>query len=142
MKNGDISNQHGFHIAVRIEDTLLKKDGKKLAGVVDKLFNTSLSYSVDEDVLKLVQYIYRRTEHTVILVVDENFHANKKLEEFQQLFPFETLYIKNESEITMRLITGDLTYYLDEDDYRRSLVNNKYAITLDEFNTILRRKGR
>ena len=58
MKHGDISNQQNFIVAVRLEDTLLKKRGNKITGIVDMLFHTDLSYSIDNDVLSLVQYHY------------------------------------------------------------------------------------
>ena len=140
MKHGDISNQQNFIVAVRLEDTLLKKRGNKITGIVDTLFHTDLSYSIDDDVLSLVQYIYRRTDYTVLLVVDKNAHISTS--DFMELFPFAILAIDNESEISMKLLTGDITYYIDDDDYRRSLVNNKYAVSYEEFNTILRRKAR
>ena len=140
MKHGDISNQQNFIVAVRLEDTLLKKRGNKITGIVDMLFHTDLSYSIDDDVLSLVQYIYRRTDYTVLLVVDKNAHISTS--DFMELFPFAILAIDNESEISMKLLTGDITYYIDDDDYRRSLVNNKYAVSYEEFNTILRRKAR
>ena len=140
MKHGDISNQQNFIVAVRLEDTLLKKRGNKITGIVDMLFHTDLSYSIDDDVLSLVQYIYRRTDYTVLLVVDKKTHISTS--DFMELFPFAILTIDNESEISMKLLTGDITYYIDDDDYRRSLVNNKYAVSYEEFNTILRRKAR
>ena len=140
MKHGDISNQQNFIMAVRVEDTLLKKKGNKITGIVDMLFHTDLSYSIDDDVLSLVQYIYRRTDYTVLLVVDKNAHISTS--DFMELFPFAILSIDNESEISMKLLTGDITYYIDDDDYRRSLVNNKYAVSYEEFNTILKRKAR
>ena len=140
MKHGDISNQQNFIVAVRLEDTLLKKRGNKITGIVDMLFHTDLSYSIDDDVLSLVQYIYRRTDYTVLLVVDKNAHISTS--DFMELFPFAILAIDNESEISMKLLTGDITYYIDDDDYRRSLVNNKYAVSYEEFNTILKRKAR
>ena len=140
MKHGDISNQKNFIVAVRLEDTLLKKRGNKITGIVDMLFHTDLSYSIDDDVLSLVQYIYRRTDYTVLLVVDKKAHISTS--DFMELFPFAILAIDNESEISMKLLTGDITYYIDDDDYRRSLVNNKYAVSYEEFNTILKRKAR
>ena len=140
MKHGDISNQQNFIVAVRLEDTLLKKRGNKITGIVDMLFHTDLSYSIDDDVLSLVQYIYRRTDYTVLLVVDKNAHISTS--DFMELFPFAILAIDNESEISMKLLTGDITYYIDDDDYRKRNVNNKYAVSYEEFNTILRRKAR
>ena len=140
MKHGDISNQQNFSVAVRIEDTLMKKGCNKITGIVDKLFHTDLSYSVDNSVLGMVQYIYRRTDYTVLLVVDQKSHINTS--DFMELFPFDIMSIENESEISMKLLTGDITYYVDDDDYRRSLVNNKYAVSFNEFNNILRRKAR
>lgn len=142
MKHGDISNMQNYRIGVRFEDTLFSKSDNMVKSVVDKVFNTSLSLEINSSVLKLMQYIYRRTEDTVVLIVDSQLKSHKKLAELEDILPFEILYVNNESEITMRLITGDLTYYLDDNDYRRSLVNNQYAMTTEQFNNILRRKGR
>ena len=141
MKHGDISNQRGYVIGVRY-DTLITQSKSRVKNLLDKVLNTDLSYEINYDTLSIMNYIYKRTEHTVVLVVKETEEKSKSLRDMEELFPFEVLSISNESEITMQLLTGDMTYYVDDDDYRRSLVNNEYAITSARFNEILRRKGR
>ena len=143
MKHGDISNQQGYVIGVRYDGTLVTKQSDSIwRNALDDIFGTSLSYDINSDTLSLMQYIYRRTEHTVVLVVGDKDFNLKSLEDMGEFFPFEKLRIHNESEITMKLLTGDMTYYVDDNDYRRSLVNSEYAVSSKRFNEILRRKGR
>lgn len=142
MLHGDISNQRGYIIGVRYDGTLVSHSNNVVKNLVDKVLHTDLSYDINYDTLNILNYIYRRTEHTVVLVVKETEDKFTSLKDMENLFPFEILKVKNESEITMQLLTGDMTYYIDDDDYRRSLVNNEYAITSTRFNEILRRKGR
>ena len=52
------------------------------------------------------------------------------------------LVITNISEVTMMLNTGELSIYVDSCYNRRALVNSRYAVDVDEFNTMLRRKVR
>lgn len=142
MKHGDISNQSSFIIGVRCDDTLFKSKGNPLLNVVDKILKNGVSQEVDGSVLRLVQYIYRRTDYTVILICDKRELSDSTIEKLKELFPFEVRYVEGIPEISRDLMTGDLSYYVDDNDYRRGLVNSEYAVDTNKFNTILRRKGR
>lgn len=132
MKKGDISNQQNSVIGVRFDDNLIKQ--KTVLGL-------KVSYEVDDNLLELMRYIYRRTDYTVVLYVVSD-SSYKAVKQFENEFPYEIVKVGSEAEITRALLTGNLTYYIDNDDYRRSLINSEYALSCEEFNTILRRKGR
>ena len=142
MQRGDISNQRSFVIGFRCEDSLLKYKDKSLT---DKVMNTIKGKTnradVDQKVYSLMNYIYWNTEYTVVLVIDEKNYT-KEAEEFLSNFPFNQVatVIKNISEVTMMLNTGDLTYYVSDDILDRQQVNSRYAVSVDEFNTILKRR--
>lgn len=142
MLHGDISNQRSFVIGVRCENNLLHYKDKS---VVDKIANTFIGKTaraeVDQKVYSLMSYIYWNTEYTVILIIDdENYTEEAK--KFLEDFPFNQVgtIIKNISEVTMMLNTGELTYYVSDDILDRQSVNSKYAVSVDEFNTILKRR--
>lgn len=144
MLHGDLSNQQNFVIGIRCEDCLLKyKEGSVKDSLLNFILGKNRRAEVDESVLSLMTYIYRRTEYVVDLVVDEENYT-PQLQKFLDEYPFNRVVLvhKNISEITTRLNTGDLTYYIDSNIIRLESVNSRYAMTVDEFNTILHRKVR
>lgn len=146
MLHGDISNQRSFVIGVRCEDCLLKFKNK---GVKDKFLNLlkgkSHNAEVDRRVLSLMRYIYENTDYTVSLVVDKENYTDELRDALEELnVPYNQvgLVLTNISEVTMMLNTGELSLYVDSCYNRRALVNSQYAVDVDTFNTMLRRKVR
>ena len=142
MKHGDISNHRGYVIGVRCEDCLLNFKTKKIR---DKLLNTfkgkAHNAEVNQTVLSLMNYLYWDTEMTVSLIIDkDNYTA--EMQDLISDFPFNQvgLVLTNISEVTMLLNTGQLAYYVDLDYNRISSVNSKYAVDVDTFNTLLKRR--
>lgn len=142
MKNGDISNQRSFVIGVRCENNLLHYRDNSLG---DKIANTfkgrTARAEVDEKVKSLMSYLYWNTEYTVVLIIDEKNYT-EEAKKFLEDFPFNQVgtVLKSISEVTMMLNTGELTYYVTNDILDRSSVNSKYAVSVDQFNTILKRR--
>lgn len=142
MQHGDISNQRSFVIGFRCEDSLLKYRDDSLG---DKIMNTIKGKTnraeVDPKVYSLMNYLYWNTEYTVMLVIDEKNYT-KEAQEYLADFPFNQVVtvLKNISEVTMMLNIGDLTYFVSEDILDRQRANSKYAVSVDEFNTILKRR--
>ena len=142
MLHGDISNQRSFVIGFRCEDSLLhyKDDGSanKLLNIIKG--RTSRA-EVDPKVYSLMNYIYWNTEYTVVLVIDEKNYT-KEAQEFLADFPFNQVatVLKNVSEISMMLNTGELTYFVSDDILDRQSVNNRYAVDTNTFNNILKRR--
>lgn len=142
MLHGDISNQRSFVIGVRCENNLLhyKDDsiGDKIANAVK---GKTARAEVDQRVLSLMSYIYWNTEYTVVLIIDEKNYT-EEAKKFLADFPFNQVgtVLKNISEVTMMLNVGELTYYVCDDILDRQSVNSKYAVSVDEFNTILKRR--
>lgn len=141
MLHGDISNQIGYTIAFRCEDSLFKTKKGKFVEMLFKLpFALRFKFtsnSLNEEYLKAMEYLYRNTEYTIdVVILEDNYtpHIKRVLERI----PFNrVITIRNESSITTRLNTGDISIYVDEDDYRRSLVNSRYAVKLSKLNTLL-----
>lgn len=144
MLRGDISNQRSFVIGIRCENNLLHYKDDTLG---DKIANTikgkTARAEVDEKVKSLMSYLYWNTEYTVVLIIDEKNYT-KEAQDFLSDFPFNQVgtVIKNISEVTMMLNTGELTYYVSDDMFDRSSVNSRYAVSVDEFNSILKRRVR
>ena len=142
MLRGDISNQRSFVIGFRCENSLLHyKDDT----IVDKIFNgvkgKTKRADLDDKVYSLMNYIYWNTEYTVMLIIDEKNYT-KEAQEFLSDFPFNqvAIVLRNISEVTMMLNTGELTYYISNDTLDRNSVNSRYAVDVDTFNTILKRR--
>ena len=142
MLHGDISNQRSFVIGFRCENSLLKyKDETVKDKVLNGIKGKTKRAEVDQKVLSLMSYIYWNTEYTVMLVIDEENYT-KEAQEFLADFPFNQVatVLKNVSEVTMMLNVGELTYFVSEDIIDRHSVNSKYAVDVDTFNTILKRR--
>lgn len=144
MLHGDISNQRSFAFGIRCEDCLFKFKDKNIK---DKFLNVmkgkSHNAEIDKQVLSLMRYIYEQTEYTVVLVIDKKNYTDEMkdaLEEMNVPYNQVGLVLTNISEVTMMLNTGELTYYVDSDYTRRSLVNSQYAVDVETFNSMLRRK--
>ena len=142
MLHGDISNQRSFVVGVRCENNLLHYKDDSL---IDKIANTikgkTARAEVDQKVLSLMGYIYWNTEYTVVLIIDEKNYT-EEAKKFLEDLPFNQVgtVLKSISEVTMMLNTGQLHYYISDDILDRQSVNSKYAVSVDEFNTILKRR--
>lgn len=142
MQHGDISNQRSFVIGFRCENSLLRyKDEGVMNKVANALFGKTSRAEVDQKVYSLMNYIYWNTEYTVVLIIDEKNYT-KEAEDFLADFPFNQVgkVLKSISEVTMMLNTGELTYYVSDDILDRQSVNSKYAVDVDTFNSILKRR--
>ena len=140
MKHGDLSNTVGYTIAFRCEDCLVKY---KTEGVKNKILNAIIGKvaraEIDLEYKSAMEYLYRQTEYVVDLVVlRENYTA--ELKHLLEDLPFSRIVvIEKDSQISQRLLIGDITFYVDDDDYRRSIISNQYAIPLHKLTEYIRR---
>lgn len=142
MQHGDISNQRSFVIGFRCENSLLHyKDNSPSDKFLNIIKGKTKRAEVDQKVYSLMNYIYWNTEYTVMLVIDEENYT-KEAQDFLADFPFNQVatVLKNVSEVTMMLNTGELTYFVSEDILDRNNVNSRFAVDVDTFNTILKRR--
>lgn len=144
MLHGDISNQIGTTIAFQCVGTLIKF---REHGLKDKLLNTLFGREkravINEKVQTIMEYIYRSTDMTIDIVVFEKDYS-KQLEQFLiDRFPFNRiLIVSRPSQIGSRLITGDLSYYVDDNAETRSLTNSNYAIPFSKLSHVVKISGR
>lgn len=140
MKHGDLANTVGYVIAFRCEDSLVRY---KTEGVKNKILNALVGKvaraEVDSMYKSTMEYFYRHTEYVVDLVVlRENY--TEELKHLINDLPFSrVVVVDKDTQISQRLLMGDITLYVDEDDYRRSLINSQYAIPLNKLNEYVRR---
>lgn len=142
MLHGDISNQRSFVIGFRCENSLLHyKEGSLLDTLANLLKGKSKRAIVNEKVYSLMNYIYWNTEYTVVLIIDEKNYT-QEAQDYLADFPFNQVgkVLKSISEVTMMLNTGELTYYVTEDILDKQRVNSKFAMDVDTFNTLLKRR--
>lgn len=142
MLHNDISNQRSYVIGFRCENSLLKYKDKSLVDMIaNAVKGKSHRADVEQNVYSLMKYIYWNTEYTVALVIDDKNWTEEAQRYFAD-FPFNQVInvLKSVSEVTMMLNTGELTYYVSDDTLDRQRVNSQYAVSVDEFNTIFRRR--
>lgn len=142
MKNGDLSNQAGFTIGFRCVDFLVEY---KESTFTDKVLNAILGKTkraeVNEPVRSYMEYLYRQTEYNVDLII-ENKDYTEELKQLIDNMPFNRVVLIDKlSQVSTRLLTGDLSIYVDDDDYRRSLVNSQYAISFAQLNDYIKRRA-
>ena len=142
MLHGNISNQRSYVIGFRCENSLLRYKDDSIGDKIANAFKGKTARAeVNEKVKSLMSYLYWNTEYTVVLIIDEKNYT-EEAKKFLEDFPFNQVgtVIKNISEVTMMLNTGELTYYISDDILDRQQVNSRYAKSVDEFNTILKRR--
>ena len=143
MKHGDLANTAGYVIAFRCEDSLVKY---KTEGVANKILNALVGKvaraEIDPLYKSTMEFLYRQTEYVVDLVVLRDNYTEDMKHLLEDL-PFSRIVVVDkESQISQRLLMGDITLYVDEDDYRRSLINSQYAIPLNKLNDYIKRRAR
>lgn len=141
MRHGDISNITSLNIGFRCEDTLLILPKRNL---IDKLLNKAVGYNnakINPKVEGLMNYILFNTEYTVSLVIDQSVYekAKKKIDSLQNYNQIVNV-ISGINEISMMLFTGEMSYYVDNNDERRNCLLSKYALNFNEFNKLIERK--
>lgn len=141
MKHGDISNQVKATFGFMCEDFLIVyKENTVKDKVLNFLIGKTKRAEVNDVVRNTMEYIYRQTEYNVDLLVNEDRY--NELKPIIEDLPFNRVVLYNKySQISSRLLTGDLTYVIDGDNYRIGLMNSRYAITLKELDSILKRGG-
>lgn len=143
MKHNDLSNRQGAVFGVRCDDFLIKyKEEGLFNHIANFIVSKELRAEIDEQVLYFLNYIFRETEYTVDLIVSEDKYTEKLKDILEQL-PFSRVYVaKKPTQISSRLLCGELTYYVDDSAERRSLINSSSAITLDEAFHLIGKKVR
>ena len=142
MKNGDLSNQAGFTIGFRCVDFLVQyKESTFTDKVLNAVFGKTKRAEINEQVRSYMEYLYRNTEYNVDLII-ENKDYTEELKQLVDNLPFNRVVLIDKfSQVSQRLLTGDLSIYVDDDDYRRSLVNSRYAISFAQLNDYIKRRA-
>lgn len=139
MLHGDISNQSDLIIGVRIEDTLFNLPDNN---IFDRLKSKIAGYNVsetDEKVLGLINYILRSTDYSLKLIISEEVFNPVMRRRLSKLGGLDELVlpVKSINEVSMLLLTGELSYYVDENEERRNCIISKYVLNFKEFNRFL-----
>lgn len=143
MLHGDISNQAGITIGFRCDSTLVHfRENTLKDRFLNTLFGRAKRAEVDEVVRSIMEYLYRNTEYNVDLIVT-NREYTADLKNLLDDMPFNRIVlIDKDSQISARLLTGDLSYYIDNDYARRSTINSRYAISISDLRSVVPIKTR
>ena len=88
-----------------------------------------------------MEYLYRNTDYNVDLIIEKKDYT-EELKRLVDDMPFNRVVLVDKlSQISTRLLVGDLSLYVDDNDYRRSLVNSQYAISFSQLNDYIRRRS-
>ena len=134
MKNGDISNKTLPTVLFRLEDTVLHE---KSGSIKDKVVNLAIgklnNSLLDVNVMSYIYKLARNTEYSVVLGVDSNsrFDVNTF-----GLNDFEIKPLHDIQHIKFLLDSGLISYYLDENKERISVLSNDKAMSIDDFRHI------
>lgn len=141
MQHGDISNQRSFVIGFRVENSLLHYKEDSIADFfLNSIKGKTKRAEVDEKIYSILNYIYWNTEYTIVLVIDDKNYT-EEAKKYLSDFPFnQVANIKSVSEVSMMLLTGELSVFVSDDTIDRQSVNSQYAVDSDTFNTMLRRR--
>ncbi len=136
MLHGNISNEYGYCIAFRCEGFLIKYKDKILKDKVLNFFKGKYKcIEINKTILAAMEYIYKNTEYNVGLVVEEKSYKDIRFKKLVDSLPFNEIILINKlSQISQRLLIGYISLYVDDNAERRSLINNKYAISFEELN--------
>lgn len=131
MLHGDLANTSGVTIAFRCVDFLIKyRDDSFKDKFLNTLFGKTRRAEVNEVVRETMEHLYRNTEYNVDLVI-ENKDYTDGLKQIIDNMPYNRVVLIDKlSQVSSRLLTGDVSYYVDDNPDRRALVNSQYAITL------------
>lgn len=144
MLGGNISNVVGDCVGVVCIGTVVKFRQESLIDKVSSVvFGKYKRAYVDEKVLSFMNYLYRKTEITLDLVIFKD-EKTEELMKFlgENAIPYSRIVIVGRpSHITTRLMLGDLTYVLCQDKELLSLINHKWAMTLGDLSAIIRPKN-
>lgn len=142
MKRGDLSNQAGFTIGFRCVDFLVKyKESTFTDKVLNAVMGKTKRAEIDDSVRSFMEHLYRNTEYNVDLVIEKKDYT-EDLKRLVDDMPFNRVVLVDKlSQISTRLLVGDLTLYVDDDDYRRSLVNSQYAVSFSQLNDYIKRRA-
>lgn len=140
MMHGNISNRVNISIGIMCSDTLIHyRDTTLKDKILNRVFGKTKRFDIDETVRATMEYIYRNTEYTVdLLIQDEEYSKLKSLQFFSDM-PYNRVVIYTKlSQLTSRLLSGDLSYIVDNNAERRSQLNSNYAIPLSELAPMLK----
>ena len=140
MLHGDISNQYGYCIAFRCEDFLIKFKDETLT---DRFFNIIKGKynraEIDEKVYNVMERLYKYTNYNVALVVETKTYKDSKFKELIDNLPYNSIIlIDKPSQLAQRVLLGEVTYYIDDDPERRSIISSKFSYPLSELSKIIK----
>lgn len=142
MMHGDLSNHVKATFGFMCEDFVIKYKDNSLP---DKFLNFLVGKTKRAEVnilaVNSMEHIYRQTEYNVDLLIEESNYTGD-LKTIISDLPFNRIVLYNKlSQISSRLLTGDLTYVVDDNDYRRGLINNRNALSLSDFHSAINLRG-
>lgn len=137
MLHGEISNELPLVIAFRFEGTVANLKTDKLNSFLRNKFKLKSTFELNRDVISIIERIYYRTEYTVDLVVErDNYDTLSWI--FDNIPYSRIIVLDKPSQITARILMGDVSYYVDNVENNRNAINSRYAVDLKGLSSVLK----
>lgn len=139
MKHGDLANYAGTTIGFHCVDFVVKF---REEGLKDDVLNFLIGkYSrayINESVVSVMMYFYRKTEYNVDLVIERKDYTDK-LKKLIEDLPFNRIVLVEKNyHVATRLAINDLSYYVDDNDERLAEIGSSYAMKLSDLSKHLK----
>ena len=139
MKHGDLANYAGTTIGFRCVDFVVKF---REEGLKDDVLNFLIGkYSrayINESVVSVMMYFYRKTEYNVDLVIERKDYTDK-LKKLIEDLPFNRIVLVEKNyHVATRLAINDWSYYVDDNDERLAEIGSSYAMKLSDLSKHLK----
>lgn len=138
MKNGDISNRGAPIIAFRVEGLLLSKPEKRWERFLSRFPLSDLVVrKLNMEYVRLLNYIWRRTDYTINLYSFASPISAKSLEKRLSSVHYSNIFLVSGYENLRKHLESQYTvYYIDVDEQALSVVGNM-GLHVDEINKII-----
>jgi hypothetical protein len=140
MLNGDISNRAGKTFAFRYEDFMVTyEDGGSVFSkaknfVNDLIFGKEKRAVVNDRVRRVMHQLYRFSDYNVAVVMEDSTFLKLDERWLEENFTFGKVYgLGDELTLDELTLSGDITYYVDDNEARRAeVVPLSCAVSLAE----------
>ena len=130
MRNGDISNTTGSVFGILIKPQVKKSKRLFFLGA-NKVF-------IEKDEVDLINYIFKKTNHTVCAVINSRDLNKEVSDSILDLLPFSNIIVIVKDGDAEKLVTRhEIDYLIDKD--AESNVNNQWVMSIEEAYTLLGR---
>lgn len=141
MLNGDISNRVASTVAIRVEDNLIKyKEDTIKDKVLNYIVGKEKRAELNPKVVKAIYYVFKHTDMSIDLYIQEdNLKDSEEISKLIKDIPYNRLVpFQGDIQIAIDLNSGEIDYFVDDNQERRSTISHNRVISLNELYLLIR----